>query len=100
MVLFALQELSRLLNGDNKTEVQPIFHVTMVLERGKVELQAKVELQPTIQSLFDMIHKVSRNLITVMQSVPRVALQITEKQVRTSNCLQCHGVEVPMQRVF
>lgn len=70
------QELSRLLNGDAKTEVQPIFAVTMVLERSN-----KVELQPTIQSLFDMIHKVSRNLITVIQAVPRLALQITEKQV-------------------
>lgn len=73
----SLQELSRLLNGDNKTEVQPIFHVTMVLERSN-----KVELQPTIQSLFDMVHRVSRNLITVIQAVPRVALQLTEKQRR------------------
>ncbi len=73
----ALQELSRLLNGDAKTEVVPIFHMTMVLERSN-----KVELQPTIQSLFDMVHKVSRNLITALQAVPRVALQYTEKQVR------------------
>jgi dynein heavy chain len=56
--------------------VQPIFHVTMVLERSN-----KVELAPTIQSLFDMVHRVSRNLITVVQAVPRVALQCTDKQV-------------------
>jgi hypothetical protein len=42
---------------------------------------AQVELQPTIQSLFDMIQKVSRNLITVIQAVPRLAQQQTDKQV-------------------
>lgn len=73
----SLQELSRLLNGDKKTEVQPIFHVTMVLEKSN-----KVELQPTLQSLFDMVHRVSRNLIAAIQVVPRVALQLTEKQKR------------------
>jgi dynein heavy chain, axonemal len=71
----ALQELSRVLNGDNKTEIIPIFNVTMVLERSN-----RVELQPTIQTLFDMIHKVSRDLITVIQCMPRVALQLTDKQ--------------------
>lgn len=72
-----LQELSRLLNGDNKTEVMPIFHVTMVLERTN-----RVELRPTIQALFDTINSVARNLILVLQSVPRVALQLTDKQRR------------------
>lgn len=71
------QELSRVLNGDAKTEVTPVFHVTMVLERN-----AHVELQPTIQILFDMIHKVSRDLITVVQIVPRVALTATDRQRR------------------
>ncbi|GIM07381.1 hypothetical protein Vretimale_11536 [Volvox reticuliferus] len=73
----SLQELSRLLNGDNKTEVMPIFHVTMVLERTN-----RVELRPTIQALFDTINSVARNLIIVLQSVPRVAMQLTDKQRR------------------
>eukprot|EP00798_Chlamydomonas_sp_ICE-L_P021926 gene21926-28972_t len=63
----SLQEMSRLLNGDNKTEVTPIFHVTMCLERNN-----RVEMQPTIQSMFDMVHK----------QVPRLAQQLTDKQRR------------------
>ncbi len=71
----SLQELSRILNGDAKTEVLPVFRVTMVLEKSN-----RVELRPTIQHLFDMVHKVSRDLITVIQNVPRLALQLTERQ--------------------
>jgi hypothetical protein len=80
-----LQELSRVLNGDNKTEVIPIFNVTMVLERSN-----RVELQPTIQTLFDMIHKVSRDLITVIQCMPRVALQLTDKQRKDMEVRAAH----------
>lgn len=47
------QALSRLLNGDSKTEVLPLFRVTMALERS-----ACVELRPTIQQLFDTVVKV------------------------------------------
>lgn len=53
----SLQALSRLLNGDSKTEVMPLFRVTMVLERN-----ARVELRPTIQQLFDTVHKVDGSM--------------------------------------
>ncbi len=49
----------------------------MVLERTN-----RVELRPTIQALFDTINSVTRNLIVVLQAVPRVALQLTDKQRR------------------
>lgn len=49
----------------------------MVLERNQ-----HVELRPTIQQLFDMTQKVSRDLITVVQMVPRLALQATARQLR------------------
>lgn len=49
----ALSIIHRLLNGDSKTEVLPLFRVTMVLEKS-----ARVELRPTIQQLFDTVHKV------------------------------------------
>lgn len=55
-----------------------------------VVTSSQVELQPTLQSLFDMIHRVSRNLITVIQAVPRVALQLTDKQVGPQ--FNMHGV--------
>ncbi|WIA13292.1 hypothetical protein OEZ85_006876 [Tetradesmus obliquus] len=73
----SLQEMSRLLNGDSKTEVLPIFKVTMMLERNN-----HVELRPTIQQLFDMTQKVARDLITVVQMVPRLALQATPRQLK------------------
>lgn len=40
----SLQDMSRVLNGDNKTEVVPVFTVTIVL--GKTN---RVELKPTVQ---------------------------------------------------
>lgn len=43
----SLQELSRVLNGDNKTEVVPVFTVTINL--GKTN---RVELKPTVQVYF------------------------------------------------
>ncbi|KAL0040883.1 hypothetical protein WJX79_008591 [Trebouxia sp. C0005] len=68
----SLQELSRVLNGDNKTEVVPVFTVTINL--GKTN---RVELKPTVQDLFNMIHSVSKEMITVIQCVPRIAERIT-----------------------
>ena len=40
----SLQELSRVLNGDNKTEVVPVF--TVPINLGKTN---RVELKPTVQ---------------------------------------------------
>ena len=40
----SLQELSRVLNGDKKTEVVPVFNVMLVLEKTN-----RVELKPTVQ---------------------------------------------------
>lgn len=90
----SLQELAKALNGDSKgrrtaedADVPPILRVTAVLERNN-----RVELRPTIQMLFDMIHKVSRELITVVQCVPRVALQLTERQKREIQVWQRMGL--------
>lgn len=49
----------------------------MMLERNN-----HVELRPTIQQLFDMTQKVARDLITVVQMVPRLALQATPRQLK------------------
>eukprot|EP00879_Flechtneria_rotunda_P019356 GHRR01020328.1.p1 GENE.GHRR01020328.1~~GHRR01020328.1.p1 ORF type:complete len:1679 (+),score=578.13 GHRR01020328.1:143-5179(+) len=73
----SLHELSRLLTGDSKTEVLPIFRVTLILERNQ-----HVELRPTIQQLFDMTQKVCRDLVTVVQVVARLAQQATPRQLK------------------
>ena len=49
----------------------------MVLERNQ-----HVELRPTIQQLFDMTQKVARDLITVVQTVPRLGLLATARQLK------------------
>ena len=73
----SLQEFSRLLNGDNKShEVTPLFHITLVLS------QNHVHLSPDVDTLLDLVHRISRHLIAVTQSVPRLSLQMTEKQAR------------------
>lgn len=59
-----------MLNGDAKTEVTPIFHVTLVLHASHVALS------PDVNSMLDMVHRVSRTLISVIQAVSRVALQV------------------------
>jgi dynein heavy chain len=41
-----------------------------------------IQLSPDINSMLDMVHKVSRNLIVVIQSVPRLSLQLTDRQAR------------------
>jgi dynein heavy chain len=47
-----------------------------------LERNNHVELRPTIQQLFDMTQKVARDLITVVQMVPRLALQATPRQLK------------------
>ena len=74
------------MNGDNKTEVIPIFHVTLILSH------MHIQLSPDINSMLDMVHKVSRNLIVVIQSVPRLSLQLTDRQARE---LQDAGLPQP-----
>ena len=64
----SLQELSRALNGDAKTEVTPIFNVSVVLDQSR-----RVELKPSVQDLFNMIHNVSREVLSVLKVVPRIA---------------------------
>ena len=65
----SLQELSRALNGDAKTEVVPVFNVTVILDNAS----NRVELRPSVKELFDMVHSTSRDLITCIQVVPRLA---------------------------
>eukprot|EP00967_Tisochrysis_lutea_P005025 scaffold5948_cov20-Tisochrysis_lutea.AAC.3 len=48
-----------------------------------------VEMQPSIQVLLNTVLFVSRNIITVSQAVPRVALQYTEKQARRGGTATC-----------
>ena len=60
----SLQDISRVINGDARTEVQPIFRVKMTLEKDKVDVK------PTMNSLTQMVNTVSKELITVLNIIP------------------------------
>lgn len=47
-----------------------------------LERNQHVELRPTIQALFDTTQKVCRDLITVVQHVPRLAAQAMPRQLK------------------
>ena len=60
----SLQEISRAINGDARTEVHPIFRVNMTLDKDKVEFK------PGMNSLTHMVNTVSKELITVVTIIP------------------------------
>ena len=48
----SLQELSRSINGDAKTEVQPLFQIHVTLQGSKVEFKPSIsELTQTVNSV-------------------------------------------------
>lgn len=64
----SLQELSRAINGDAKSDPHPLFKVNMVLD----EVKGAVEFRPTMSELSTMIKQVSKKSITTIQVVPRL----------------------------
>ena len=73
----SLQELSRALNGDAKTEVVPMYATSLVLARNDL-----VELQPSLQDLYNMVLNISNDLISTTKSMPRLYLE-KEKEEST-----------------
>jgi len=69
----SLQELSRNINGDSKTEVQPLFKVFVTLEKEVVEFK------PNKDEIAHMINTVARDLITMINVVPNLS-EKTAKQ--------------------
>eukprot|EP00736_Rhodelphis_marinus_P013382 Rmarinus@m.14828 len=63
----SLQEVARAVNGDSKTEVHPLFKVNVILESNN-----HVELRPSMTQLSQTVHSVSKELVTVISSIPRV----------------------------
>jgi dynein heavy chain len=63
----SLQELSRAINGDARTDVQPLFRVNAVLDTNRVEFK------PTIVNLKETVETVSREAISTVAVVPRLS---------------------------
>ena len=70
----SLQEISRAINGDARTEVHPIFRVNMTLEKDKVEFK------PTMNHLTHMVNTVSKELITVVTIIPLLKESTDQKE--------------------
>jgi dynein heavy chain len=75
----SLQELSKAINGDGKSEVYPLFHVNVVLE------MSKVELKPTVEELVQLVNHTSRELISTISIIPRLTEVLANHQTPTSN---------------
>ncbi|KAK9814943.1 hypothetical protein WJX73_002724 [Symbiochloris irregularis] len=65
----AMAELSLALTGAPKAEPVPLFSTELKLDAG-----GHVELAPTIQDLFNMVHSVSRQLVSITDCIPRLVL--------------------------
>ncbi|KAK9909936.1 hypothetical protein WJX75_009720 [Coccomyxa subellipsoidea] len=65
----SLSRLARLLLGDKKADVQPLFAVRLSLEKS-----GRIELRPDVQEVFAMVKEVIYNALDVTACVHRVAL--------------------------
>lgn len=68
----SLQEISRSINGDIKTEVVPLFLLYVVLGNNGIELR------PSIPQLTQSVNMVSKELITVITAIPRLTQDMLE----------------------
>ncbi|KAK9846646.1 hypothetical protein WJX81_008333 [Elliptochloris bilobata] len=64
----SLAELARLLAGDKRAEIAPLFTVALALERTN-----RIELRPTVQELFNMVHAASQEIVALTGHLPRLA---------------------------
>jgi dynein heavy chain len=62
----SLQELSKAINGDNKTDPQTLFKISVVLQGNRTEFQ------PTMINLTTVMNAVSSDLIKAIKVVPRL----------------------------
>ena len=69
----SLQELSRSINGDAKTEVQALFRITVVLQSNKVEFK------PSIAELTQTVNNISKEAIATTGAVPRLTDVLAEE---------------------
>jgi dynein heavy chain len=68
----SLQELSRSINGDAKTEVQSLFRIQVVLHASKVEFK------PSIAELSQTVNNISKDAIATTGEVPRLTEKLAE----------------------
>ena len=70
----SLQEVSRSINGDARTDPQPLFKVSVVLDHNRVEFR------PTMIKLTQTVNLVSKDLITTIACIPCLADVLVKAQ--------------------
>ncbi|TMW60768.1 hypothetical protein Poli38472_000810 [Pythium oligandrum] len=78
----SLQELSKAINGDAKTDPRPLFRIHVVLE------DSRVEFKPLMVDLTQMVNSVAKEVFTVISVVPRLTNAL---QNQTSSSNQSEG---------
>lgn len=77
----SLQELSKSINGDSKTDPQTLFTVRIVLEHNKVTYR------PSMMNLTHSVNIVAKDIISVVASVPRIRVQTFDERNGANNAL-------------
>ncbi|TYZ61865.1 hypothetical protein PybrP1_000798 [[Pythium] brassicae (nom. inval.)] len=73
----SLQELSKAINGDAKTDPRPLFRIHVVLE------DSKVEFKPFMVDLTHMVNTVAKEVFNVISVVPRLVSSLQQQQQRS-----------------
>jgi dynein heavy chain len=79
----SLQEISKAINGEGKTqdapsEVHPLFKINVVLQ------SQRVEFSPTLAKLETTVNDISREMISAIEVVPRLAESLPDAPSRKS----------------
>ncbi|RLN66518.1 hypothetical protein BBP00_00002156 [Phytophthora kernoviae] len=69
----SLQELSKAINGDAKTDPRPLFQIHVVLEDNKVEFK------PFMADLTQMVNMVAKEIFNVISVVPRLVASLPKQ---------------------
>ena len=78
----SLQELSRAINGDSKTDPQTLFTVRIILEANKEG--TRVTYKPSMVNLTHSVNLAAKEIISMVSAVPRLRVQSFEQSAASS----------------
>nr|CCA21283.1 inner dynein arm heavy chain 1beta putative [Albugo laibachii Nc14]CCA21656.1 dynein heavy chain 2 putative [Albugo laibachii Nc14] len=75
----SLQELSKAINGDLKTDPRPLFRIHVVLE------DSRVEFKPLMASLSQMVNNIAKDIFTSVSAVPTLSSSMGASSISPSS---------------
>ncbi|KAE9255217.1 Dynein-1-beta heavy chain, flagellar inner arm I1 complex [Phytophthora fragariae] len=82
----SLQELSKAINGDAKTDPRPLFRIHVVLEDNKVEFK------PFMADLTQMVNTVAKEIFNVISVVPRLVASLPRHHGNNQTTADSSGI--------